>query len=65
MKKFQRLPADFFKPLTSKYRRQYADCILTIFNTFKPEISYGVDRGIVVGEFVTAKVTVYHKNAGL
>lgn len=42
------LPEDFFKPLTSKYRRQYADCILLIFNTFKPEISYGVNREIVV-----------------
>lgn len=47
---FAILPADFFKPLTSKYRRQYADCILTIFNSFKPEISYGVDRNIVVNE---------------
>ena len=42
------LPEDFFKPLTSKYRRQYADCILLIFNTFKPEISYGVNRETVV-----------------
>lgn len=42
------LPEDFFKPLTSKYRRQYADCILLIFNTFKPEISYGVNREIVM-----------------
>lgn len=45
---FQVLPQDFFKPLTSKYRREYADCILLIFNTFKPEISYGVNREIVV-----------------
>lgn len=42
------LPEDFFKPLTGKYRRQYADCILMIFNTFKPEISYGVNRDTVV-----------------
>ena len=42
------LPEDFFKPLTSKYRRQYADCILIIFNTFKPEISYGFNRETVV-----------------
>ncbi len=42
------LPEDFFKPLTGKYRRQYADCILLIFNTFKPEISYGVNRDTVV-----------------
>ena len=42
------IPIDFFKPLTSKYRQVYADCILLIFNTFKPEISYGVNREIVV-----------------
>ena len=45
---FQVLPEDFFKPLTSKYKRQYADCILLIFNSFKSEISYGVNREIVV-----------------
>ena len=45
---FQILPVDFFKPLTGKYRVEYADCILLIFNTFKPEISYGVNREIVV-----------------
>lgn len=26
----------------------YSDCILLIFNTFKPEISYGVNRDTVV-----------------
>ena len=45
---FQVIPEDFFKPLTSKYKRIYADCILLLFNTFKPEISYGVNREIVV-----------------
>ena len=45
---FDILPADFFKPLTSKYRTEYADCILLIFNSFKTEISYGVNREIVV-----------------
>ena len=34
--------------LTSKYKKEYADCIQLIFNTFKPEISYGVNREIVV-----------------
>ncbi|MDE6749923.1 MAG: hypothetical protein K2K21_12810 [Lachnospiraceae bacterium] len=47
---FDILPADFFKPLTSKYRQEYADCIMQLFNTFKPEISYGVNRDIVVRE---------------
>ena len=45
---FDILPSDFFKPLTSKYRREYADCVLLLFNSFKPEISYGVNREIVV-----------------
>lgn len=45
---FQILPVDFFKPFTSKYRQIYADCILLLFNTFKPEISYGINREIIV-----------------
>ena len=45
---FQVLPSDFFKPLTSKYKWEYADCILLIFHSFKSEISYGVNREIVV-----------------
>lgn len=45
---FDIVSGDFFKPLTSKYRRMYSDTILLIFNTFKPEISYGVNREIVV-----------------
>lgn len=47
---FDILPADFFKPLTSKYRQEYADCIMRLFDAFKPEISYGVNRDIVVKE---------------
>lgn len=45
---FDILPQDFFKPLTSKYHQEYADCILLLLNSFKPEISYGVNREIVV-----------------
>lgn len=45
---FDILPPDFFKPLTSKYRSEYADCIMLLLNSFKPEISYGVNREIVV-----------------
>lgn len=47
---FDILPADFYKPLTSKYRQEYADCILRLFNAFKPEISYGVNREIAAKE---------------
>lgn len=45
---FECLPEDFFKPLTGKYKREYADCIQLIFNTFKAEISYGIGREILV-----------------
>lgn len=39
---------DFFKPLVSKYKDRYADCLLAIYNSYKSEISYGVDRESVV-----------------
>lgn len=39
---------DFFKPLVSKYKDQYADCLQAIYNSYKSEISYGVDRESVV-----------------
>lgn len=45
---FSVIPTDFFKPLNSKYKDQYADCLLAIYNSFKSEISYGVDREAVV-----------------
>ncbi len=49
-KLFRILPEDFFKPFTSKYKQIYVDCILLIFHTFKPEISYGVNREVVIKE---------------
>lgn len=45
---FSVLPNDFFKPLNSKYKDQYADCLLAIYNSYKTEISYGVERNSVV-----------------
>lgn len=45
---FSVLPNDFFKPLNSKYKDQYADCLLAIYNSYKTEISYGVEREAVV-----------------
>ena len=38
---FQIIPEEFFRPLSSKNKKEYADCILILFNSFKPEISYG------------------------
>ncbi len=45
---FSVLPQDFFKPLVSRYKDQYADCLLAIYNSYKSEISYGVDRENIV-----------------
>lgn len=48
-KLFSIVPFNFFVPLTSKYRDQYVDCILLLFNTYKTEFSYGnLDREIAV-----------------
>lgn len=45
---FTILPEEFFKPLVSKYKKEYIDCLVLIFASFKPEITYGVDREIVL-----------------
>lgn len=45
---FSVIPEEFFKPLTSKYKKEYVDCIQLIFNTYRSELSYGVDRDIVL-----------------
>ena len=45
---FNYIPEEFFKPLASKYKREYVECIGLIFHTFKSEISYGINREIIV-----------------
>ena len=41
---------DFFKPLVSKYKRIYIDCINLIYNTYNNELSFGVDKDVVLSE---------------
>ncbi|KAB3536072.1 hypothetical protein F8154_04755 [Alkaliphilus pronyensis] len=41
---------DFFKPLTSKYKVTYIDCIRLIYNTYKTELSFGVDKVVILAE---------------
>lgn len=50
MNLFQIIPQDFFKPLTSKYKTTYIDCLRLIYNTYKTELSFGVDKEIIVAE---------------
>jgi len=47
---FQIIPAEFFKPLTSKYKNIYIDCLQVIYSTYKTELSFGVDKEVVVTE---------------
>ncbi len=47
---FSILQQDFFKPLTSKYKSNYVDCILILYRTYKTELSFGVDKDIIVAE---------------
>lgn len=50
MNLFQIVPEDFFKPLTSKYKVTYIDCLRLIYSTYKTELSFGVDKEIIVSE---------------
>ncbi len=47
---FQIIPEDFFKPLTSKYKTTYIDCLRLIYNTYKTELSFGVDKEVIIAE---------------
>ena len=50
MNLFNIIPDNFFKPLTSKYKTNYIDCLRLIYNTYKSELSFGVDKEIVISE---------------
>ena len=45
---FSVLPPNFFNPLASPSRELYADCILAIYNAYKAELSYGVDKENII-----------------
>ncbi len=50
---------DFFKPLTSQYKYIYEDCLKIIYESYRTELSYGIDR-----ELLTAKLSDYFENIG-
>lgn len=47
---FNIIPEEFFKPLTSKYKTTYVDCLSLIYNTYKTELSFGVDKEVILSE---------------
>ena len=47
---FSVVPQNFFNPLTGKSKDVICDCILRIFNTYKKQISYGIDKNYILNE---------------
>jgi hypothetical protein len=47
---FEILSEEFFKPLTSKYKTIYIDCVRLIYNAYKTELSFGVDKEVILSE---------------
>ena len=50
MNLFDAVPAEFFKPLTSKHKKIYVECLQLIYNTYKNELSFGVDKEVLLFE---------------
>lgn len=45
---FSVVPQNFFNPLASPNKEFYADCILSIYNAYKSELSYGVNKENII-----------------
>lgn len=52
MQLFQVVSDDFFKPLTGKYKGVYVDCLELIYSTYKTELSFGVDKEVILSKLV-------------
>lgn len=50
MKLFEVVGSDFFKALTGKYQSIFIDCLEMIYSAYRTELSYGVDREIIVAQ---------------
>lgn len=50
---------DFFKPLTSSYKSVYLQCLRIIYDSYRTEHSYGIDRDILI-----QKLTYYFDDLG-
>ena len=51
---FEIVGEEFFKPLTSIYRSIYLQCMKIVFDSYRTELSYGIDR-----ELLVQKLTYY------
>lgn len=50
MNLFDIVAKELFKPLTSKYKETYIACLMLIYNTYRTEMSFGVDREVIVSK---------------
>ena len=50
MNLFDIVGSDFFKALTGKYQNIFMDCLEIIYSTYRTELSYGVDREIIIAQ---------------
>ena len=41
---------NFFKPLTSQFKKLYLNCLTIIYDSYRSELSYGIDREILVSK---------------
>ena len=48
MKIFEIVGSDYFKALTGKYQNIFIDCLEIIYHSYRTELSYGVDREIII-----------------
>lgn len=48
IKLFEIVGNDFFRPLTGKYQGVFIDCLEIIYESYRTELSYGVDRDILI-----------------
>jgi len=50
MNLFEVLPEKFFTPLTSKNKVTYFDCIILIYDSYKTEFSFGVEKEVLISK---------------
>ena len=49
---FQIISEDFFKPLNGKHKKIYIDCLELIYSTYKTELSFGVEKEVILSKLV-------------
>ncbi len=50
MNVFDVVGENFFKPLTSQFKTIYLDCLTIIYESYRSELSYGIEREIIVSK---------------